>query len=177
MKRCLAIIGIFLFLASCDQVIFPEPQPKKVKPLTEIPAVLQGTFLDQDGDTLLVYRDHFTYTSDDLAGLDDIYLSDSNILKAYKEHYYYNSTLDIDSTRYWVTYIISLRDDKKGFDLLAMDPDDIVKLAKLQEITSKVEDVEEGESEYYLFNPKRKHYKKIISDSVFTKMISFQRID
>ena len=76
--------------------------------------------------------------------------------------------------QYWVSYILIPQED--GFDLYAMDPDDIVRLAKLQEITSKVSDIQEGDADYHLFNPKRKHYKKIISDSVFTKMISFRKI-
>ena len=63
-----------------------------------------------------------------------------------------------------------------GFDLYAMDPDDVVKLAKLQEITSKIRDIEEGDKNYYLFDPKKKDYKKIISDTIFTKMISFYKI-
>ena len=177
MKRCLAIIGILLFITSCDQVIFPEPQPKKVRALAQIPQVLQGTYIDHNGDSLFVYPDHFIYTDDGLFNQRKVYLSDSSVLKFYDEHYFYNMVLDLDSGRFWLTYILSLKDDDAGFDLLAMNPDDIVKLAKLQEITSKVKDVEEGDSEYYLFDPKRRHYKKIISDSIFTKMMSFEKID
>jgi hypothetical protein len=176
MKRCLTIIWIFLLLASCDQVIFPEPQPKKVKPLAEIPPVLQGTYLDQDGDSLFVYSNHFAFTWDDQADLEEYYLSDENVLKAYHDHYFYNTVIDLDSGRFWLTYIISPRSDNSGFDILAMDPDDIVKLAMLQEITSKEKDIEDGDKAYYLFDPRRRHYKKIISDSVFTKMISFRKI-
>ena len=176
MKRCLSIVVIFLFLVSCDQVIFPEPQPKKVKPLTEIPQILQGTYIDQNGDSLLVYRDHFIYTDDGLVDPKNIYLSESYVLKEYKEHFYYSAVIDLDSGRFWTSYIISLWGNNEGFDLLAMDPGDIVKLAMLQEITSKVDDIEDGDEEYYLYDPKRKHYKKIISDSVFTTMMSFRRI-
>ena len=78
--------------------------------------------------------------------------------------------------RFWLSYIIYLRDGGSGFDLYAMDPDDIVKLARLQEISSKIRDIEDGEQKYYLFDPKKKDYKKIISDTIFTKMISFKKI-
>ena len=176
MKRCLLILVILIVFAACDQVIFPEPQPPKAKLLTEIPQLLQGIYIDLNGDSLIIYRDHYTYTSDDLFTMGDVYLSDTNVLKVFKEHYYYNTVVNLDSGRFWLTYMISLQDNNKGFDLLTMDPDDIVKLAKLQNITSKVMDIKEGESEYYLFDPKRKHYKKIISDSVFTKIGSFRRI-
>lgn len=174
MKRLvLACIAIVFMLTSCDEVIFPEPQPRKVKPLMEIPETLQGTFVDDDDDTLFVRKDHFTYYSP-LTDMQDYFLSDSAVLKFYKDNYYYSTAIDMEGERYWLSYL--LIPGENGFEIYAMDPDDIVKLAKLQEITSKVDDVKKGDTEYHLFNPKRKHYKKIISDSVFTKMISFRKI-
>lgn len=176
MKRCLVLIGIILIFASCDQVIFPEPQPKKVNPLKEIPADLQGTYLDQDGDTLYINENSFSYYHD-LGDFGNVVLTDTSVLKFYQDHYFYSFPKYINKEQYWVSYILAVKGDSSGFDLLGMDPGDIVKLAKLQEITSKVKDIEDGDSQYYLFAPKRRHYKKIISDSVFTKMISFKRID
>jgi len=175
MKRCLPFIVLMLLLASCDQVIFQEPQPRKVNPLKEIPIVLQGMYLDQDGDTLYVNKDSFSYDSDEFHYLDKVYLSDSSVLKKYKDHYFYNTPFLVDEEEFWVCYILYVDDDGSGFDLYAMDPGDVVKLAKLQEITSKIRDVG-GDQNNYLFNPKKKDYKKIISDSVFSKMISFDRI-
>lgn len=172
-KQILAVFILLMLLTSCDQVIFPEPQPRKVKSLQEIPETLLGTYVDEDGDTLFVFKQHFSYYSD-LMDLEDISLSDSAVLKSYKSHYYYSTRIRLQGDQYWLTYILSPTDH--GFDLYTMDPDDIVRLAKLQEITSKVRDIEDGDAEYYLFNPKRKHYKKIISDSVFTKMISFRKV-
>lgn len=174
MKKQILASFIFVFMVSaCDQVIFPEPQPKKVNALMEIPEALQGTFVDDDNDTLYVWKQHFSYYSG-LADLEDVFLSDSAVLKAYKGNYYYSASSWLEGEQYWVSYILIPHEE--GFDMYAMDPDDIVKLAKLQEITSKVRDLTEGEADYYLFDPKRKHYKKIISDSVFTKMISFRKV-
>ena len=175
MKRCLPILALILLITACDQVIFPEPQPRKVKNLSEIPAVLQGTYLDQDMDTLYVNRHSFSYYSDEYASMKNVYLSDSSVLRIYKDHYFYNSPFLLEGEQFWLTYILSTNEDGSGFDLYAMDPGDVVKLAKLQEITSKVRDIE-GEQSYYVFDPKKKDYKKIISDTIFTKMISFKKI-
>lgn len=176
MRSFIVLIVLALMLAGCDQVIFPEPQPKKEKPLTSIPLPLQGTFLDENGDSLYVYEDHFSYMNDDLVNFEDIYLSDSAVLKSYIGHYFLNIKIFIGDETYWLTYIIEPLPEDQGIDLYSMDPDDVVRLAKLQEVTSKVRDIEKGDQAYYLFDPKRRHYKKIISDTIFSKMISFERI-
>jgi hypothetical protein len=67
-------------------------------------------------------------------------------------------------------------DNGKTLKLFGMDSENIVKLAKLQEITSKVEDIED-EGTYYLFNPKKKDYKKIINDTIFSEMFVFKKIE
>lgn len=170
------VLVLLLLITSCDQVIFTEPQPRKVKELIEIPKILQGTYLDQDGDTMYIDQGSFSYYSTEFDGLKNIKLSDSAVLKLYKGHYYYSSPVLIMEEKFWLTYILYPEEDGSGFDLYAMDPDDVVKLAKLQEITSKIRDIEEGDQKYYLFDPKKKDYKKIISDTIFTKMISFEKL-
>ncbi|MCK4569662.1 MAG: hypothetical protein KAT76_05175 [Bacteroidales bacterium] len=175
MKKLVYILAILFLFTSCDQVVFPEPQPRKVKELKEVPADLQGIFLDKEGDSLFVYEHSFSYYSDEFTSLQNIYLSDSAVLKKYRDRYFYSSRIMLNQEYYWLCYILHPFDDGSGFDLYAMDPDDVVKLAKLEEITSKVRDIEE-ETSYYLFAPKKKDYKKIISDTIFSKMISFRKI-
>jgi hypothetical protein len=138
--------------------------------------MLQGEWLDDKGDTLYVYNNSFMYHSEDYTIEEPEYLSDSAVLKTYKGRYFYSRKVEIDGGDYWITYILYLLEDLDAMDLYAMDPGDIVKLAKLQEITSKIKDIEEGEVNYYLFAPKRKHYKKIMADTIFTRMIRFTKI-
>ncbi len=175
MKRVLFLLATVFLLASCDQVIFPEPQPHKVKAISKIPQDLQGVFMDEDGDTLYVYEQAFSYDSDELSGMENVGLSDTAVLKYYKDRYFFNKRIKIDDEYFWLSYILHLYGSGNKLDIYAMDPDDVVKLAKLQEITSKIRDVESSLT-YYLFDPKKKDYKKIISDTIFSKMISFERI-
>ena len=175
MKRSIYTLALVFLLASCDQVIFPEPQPKKVKALKEIPVELRGVFLDHNGDSLFVYANFFTYRNDDFVDMKNVYLSDSAVLKKYQKRYFFNIMEWVGEEPYWLTYILEIHDKGNVIDVYTMDPGDIVKLAKLQEITSKVKDIE-GEPEYYLFDPKKKDYKKIIADTIFTKMIGFKRV-
>jgi len=175
MKRLIYSLALLLLLASCDQVIFPEPQPEKVKPLKEIPGELQGVFLDHNGDSLFVYEHAFSYHNDDFMDMKNVSLSDSAVLKKYQKKYFFNMMIRVDKKSYWLTYMLETHDQGNEMDVYTMDPGDIVKLAKLQEITSKVKDIE-GEPTYYLFDPKKRDYKKIIADTIFTKMISFRRV-
>jgi hypothetical protein len=176
MKKLIYILVLFLLFAACDQVVFPEPQPRKIKALTEFPPNLQGTYLDHNDDTLLVYKQYFSYYADEVSAIKNEYLSDSAVLKYYQKMYFFSRRIMLNNEYYWLTYILNPVVPGEKMDLYAMDPDDIVKLAKLQEITSKISDIENGDSDFYLFAPKKKDFKKIISDTIFTKMISFRKI-
>ncbi|MEN8224498.1 MAG: hypothetical protein ABFS05_03980 [Bacteroidota bacterium] len=176
MNKLVCGIALLLLLSSCDQVVFPEPQPGKVKALDEIPELLQGLYIDQNKDSLYVYKNSFSYAEGPPLCYKNEPLSDSTVLKVYRGKYFFNRRIRIKNEYYWLTYMLDPVDLGKRIDLYAMDPGDIVKLAKLQEITSKLRDIENGDNNYYLFAPKKKHYKEIISDTIFTKMISFNKL-
>jgi len=126
--KYLFALAFLLLFASCDQVIFPEPQPRKVKPLLEIPESLQGTYVDENGDSLFVHINQFSYYTG-IADLKEISILDSSVLKSYKGYFYYSIPVWLHGEQYWQSYI--LFPGKDGFDLYTMNPDDIVKLAKL----------------------------------------------
>lgn len=176
MKNLIYGAVMLLLFAACDPVIFPEAQPGKVKALKEIPEVLHGIYLDENDDSLMVYDQWFYYEGDEFSGSHTRYLSDSVELKYYRERYFYNARIKIGEEFFWILYMIHSIDSGHTLDLYTMDPGDIVKLAKLQEITSKDRDIESEGVEYYLFAPRKRHYKKIISDSIFTKMNSFRKL-
>ena len=175
MKKPIYILLLLCLFASCDQVIFPVPQPDKVKALKEIPAILQGTYLDHNDDSLFVYERSFSYYGGEVSAIKNEHLSDSAVLKYYHKKYFFSRRIKLNGDYYWLTYILDPDETGKKMDLYTMDPDDIVKLAKLQEITSKLQDIENGESDFYLFAPGKRDYKKIISDTIFTRMISFRK--
>ncbi len=176
MKNLLYLLALTLLLASCDQVIFPEPQPKKAKVLKEFPEETWGIYLDQNEDTLIVYSHSFYFSDNGLVDPEYVYLSDSAVLKYYYGRYFMNTRATINGQYYFITYIVEMLDNGKTLKLFGMDSENIVKLAKLQEITSKVEDIED-EGTYYLFDPKKKDYKKIINDTIFSEMFVFRKIE
>ena len=48
-------------VTACDQVVFEEPQPRKVKALQEFPGELHGVYLDDNDDSLIVREGSFWY--------------------------------------------------------------------------------------------------------------------
>jgi len=78
------------------------------------------------------------------------HLSDSVILKYYKNYYYLN--IKEYDKNYWYVFIISIQDDNK-IQVYPLDSDDI-EVEKLNEMT-KVREVfkDNGHLDYYLINP------------------------
>ncbi|HSG68331.1 MAG TPA: hypothetical protein VK994_06480 [Bacteroidales bacterium] len=176
MKKLFYLAGMIALLISCDQVVFPESQPRRVKAMDRIPSELQGIYLDQDGDTLTVTDRSFIYAEKKWRSADEEFLSDSLVLKSYKNKYFFNYSVPVGHESYWITYMLDPVDDGKYIDVYAMNPDELVNMAKLQEITPKVRDIENGEFDMHLFAPRKKHYKKIIRDSIFSKVIFLTKI-
>ena len=176
MKKILILLCMALILASCEEVVYPDPQPPRVKALKEIPDPLRGLYLDLNLDTLVVGQRSFIYLIEDPEDVQETFLSDSVVLKSYKGKYFLSLTISIGGNSYWLTYMLDQDVSTGTIDVYTMAADDVVKMAMLQEITSKVSDLESGSDEYYLFAPKKKHYKKIIRDTIFTKFNSFTRI-
>ncbi len=105
---CLAFC--ILYLASCSEISYKEPQPKGIKSLSQVPAKLQGSYLImEDGeltDTLVVMPTGYQLGKDELASL-----SDSLVMKFYKGYYFINMRNDFS----W--YLRVVKPQKNG-DLL-----------------------------------------------------------
>lgn len=100
---CLALF----FLISCSEICYKEPQPKGIRPLTEIPGKLHGRYRvsDENGsaDTLIIFNKGYRIGKDDVASL-----SDSLVLKYYKGYYFINIRDDVA----W--YLRVVKQEKNG---------------------------------------------------------------
>src|SRR5690349_15916626 len=96
----LILAWIAFTLSSCKEVAFPEPQPKGIKPLTEIPAAIRGQYVpadlsDEKKDTLIIesWGYHFKDAKEkDWLGKGVI--SDSLVIKFYGGYYFVNFRAD-----------------------------------------------------------------------------------
>lgn len=161
-----------LFLSSCKEVTFPEPQPVGVKELREIPASIRGRYLasdstDQDKDTLRIeswgYQVGKT-TSTKL--LDKGVLSDSLVVKYHKGYYFFNFRIE---DRWFLRLIHKQRSG--SLDLLSLKMDNTEMETELIGKISKhveVKKVEEDGDTYYEVNPTRKELMTLIKEGLFT---------
>jgi hypothetical protein len=85
------ILLLLITLVACEQVLFREPQPKGVKPLSAIPEKVQGKYLlgvedgSEETDTVYIYEKEFRIGSE---GNDIRRLGDSIRFASYKGWYF-----------------------------------------------------------------------------------------
>jgi hypothetical protein len=84
-----------LCFASCTEISFTEPQPKGIKKFKTFPASLQGMYIipeeGQIPDTLIITKKYFEVRSNRQNEPNDKgVLSDSLVLKKYKDYYFLN---------------------------------------------------------------------------------------
>lgn len=73
-------------LAACTEITYKEPQPKGIKPLSEIPSNIQGVY-EFGGDTITFFNHGFRAKEKDKTE-EVLYMGDSIILKSYKGYYF-----------------------------------------------------------------------------------------
>jgi hypothetical protein len=159
MKTAGVLLTLFwaCLLASCREVSFPVTQPAGVAALQEVPPALRGAYVTKDdqtgerSDTLLIesWGYHFKDARDkDWLGRGT--LSDSLVVKFYKDYYFVNFRMGDQ----WVLRLIQQRPDGNirflSIDLGADGHEEVLKqLSKRM----KVREFRRGEDTYFQINP------------------------
>lgn len=173
MKTILFSIACILLLVSCKEVSFKVPQPAGIKPLTEIPASLQGYYLSQadevseDSDTLVIesWGYHFKDKNDnDWLGRGQI--SDSLVVKFYEGYYFVNFKSDDQ----WVLRLIKQK-PHGAIEFLAIDIQDDTKRKEILKTISKkmsIKEIHRDEDTFYQISPTRNQLLNLIKEGLFT---------
>lgn len=163
-----------VFLIACSEICYKEPQPKGVKPLTEIPGKLHGRYIvsDENGstDTLIVFNKGYRIGKDDVASL-----SDSLVLKQYKGYYFINIRDDVA----W--YLRIVKQEKNGNILYMAMPEATseYKGGIFKDVLSLDVPVAETEVEgktHYIIDPSPKKLLELIRKGYFGEQ-TFKKID
>ncbi|HCR53907.1 MAG TPA: hypothetical protein DIW27_05780 [Cytophagales bacterium] len=173
MKASLLILFWSLVLVSCKEISFEVPQPAGVKPLTEVPVNLRGHYLSYDertgeeSDTLIIesWGYHFKDVNDN-DWLGSGHLSDSLVVKFYKNYYFVN----FKSEGQWVLRLVRQK-PSGGLEFLSIDiQDDAKRKETLKKISKKmkVKEVHHGDDTFYQIDPTPAQLMTLIKEGYFT---------
>ncbi len=173
MRTTLLILSWAFLLISCKEVSFKTPQPAGVKPLTEIPTTLQGHYLSYDeitgekSDTLIIeaWGYHFKDKKDD-DWLGSGHLSDSLVVKFYKNYYFVN----FKSGDQWILRLVHQK-SYGGIEFLSIDIQDDARRKDILKKISKetaIKEIHRGEDTFYQIAPTPAQLMKLIDKGFFT---------
>jgi hypothetical protein len=162
-----------LMFASCKEVSFREPQPPGVKPLSEVPQELRGMYTpvladsSEKVDTLIVesWGYHFK-DSEDKDWLGRGTISDSLVVKFYKDYYFVN----FRSGNQWVLRLIK-KNANGNIEFLSIDlQNDDTSKDRLKKLSKKVKykEVKRGDDIFYQINPTSSQLMTLIDEGFFT---------
>ncbi len=176
MEKIKILLPVFfwsMILFSCNEVSFKEPQPAGVKSLREIPQELIGKYQVVDkkkkkkNDSLII--ESWGYHLKDKAEKDWLgkgTLSDSLVIKFYKNYYFVN----FRSGDQWTLRLVK-RKPSGNLDFLSIDIEDESKRANvIKKLSSQFElkEIKKGDDRFYQINPTRSQLLQLIKDGYFT---------
>jgi hypothetical protein len=166
------ILSCLVFLISCTNIYFENPQPAGQENLREFPKKLLGTYVDSEkGDTVVtVLPDGISLS---LNGNDvKIPLSEKTILRNYKSFYFLNLKQEEDSL--WTVYIVKPA-KKKTLDLYDFSTEQ-AQLEKLSAITEVKKKIKEGQDSPLLtINPDIAGMDQILESGLLKPTQKLQR--
>ncbi len=160
-------------LIACTEISYKEPQPKGIKSLTEVPSKLHGTYL-WEGDTIIFFDKGFRAKD---KKEDVLYLSDSIVLKKYKNHYFV-------SYRDGHEWLLRVLKTQKNSDLLYLEmenvPDDDAQrkmfIEKLSKETPVIENTVDSVT-HYVIDPSPKKLYELIHKGFFKEKGTLKKIN
>jgi hypothetical protein len=163
-------------LTSCTEVTFPEPQPKGIQALIQVPPSIRGLYLpvvpsDEKPETLIIepWGYHFKDSKDN-DWLGRGVLSDSLVIKFYKDYYFVNFRT---TGNRWVLRLLK-QQSSGSLEFLAIELKDAEKETELIKQISKtvsVKKVEDDNDTFYEINPTRDQLMSLIEKGYFTGIV------
>ncbi|MFY0672745.1 MAG: hypothetical protein JXQ87_05050 [Bacteroidia bacterium] len=170
----LGFVGLTLF-ASCTETRYKEPQPFEKKEKRSFPKKMQGTFIDEDGDTFKIESARIVGPVDNIGRTNSeiIEISDSIKVKKHKGYCFLNALAD---NNHWNVFLVDYS-GRTNIHVYGIAPK-TKRLRDLKRIT-KVEEFrnEKGKLKYILLNPTKREWKHIIKEEIPELVYSYRRIE
>ena len=174
MKRSVLIFLVGLFLYSCTEVIFENPQPLNAKSLNTIPKGLQGkfAFLVLNEETLMEIGEDFI--TDDKS---KTYLSDSLVINKVGSTYVVNKLISQgeDKAGKWNVYVL----EDKGCGFVKATTFVINSDTYIEPFNAIYNGtlIGEGQEKAIIVNPQAKQFNNLLKDDSVTVSIILERIN
>jgi len=171
MRKVLLFVCWGLLLISCKEVSFKEPQPSGVQALKEVPPALRGRYLGmnvkgEDTDTLIIESwGYHLRDSREKDWLGKGVLSDSLVVKFYKDYYFVN----FRTGDQWILRLIKQKPDGSIEFMSIMVSDDAKRKDILKKLSKRftVKEVQRKDDTFYQINPTRDQLMQLIAEGLF----------
>ena len=174
MKRSILIFLVGLFLYSCTEVIFENPQPMNAKSLNSIPKELQGkfAFLILNEETLMEIG--VNYITDDKS---KAYLSDSLVINKVGNRYVVNKLISKgeDKAGKWNVYVL----EDKGCGFVKATTFVINSDTYIEPFNTSYNGtlIGEGQEKAIIVNPQANQFNNLLKDDSVTVSIILERLN
>lgn len=177
MKKALipCILG-FLFLLSCNNIVFDRPQPADCQSVENLNNIFPGIYISSDNDTL-----HVTKTSITLGGSSGNTITGkmgNNLdVKEYTNGYIVNLSDSLNGKLVWIPFLFKLNNDTLWINFSDFSNQ------KLAEIESNIKGIspyevfknENGEYKAIMLKPtKASEFNKLVEQGIFNKTVWFR---
>jgi hypothetical protein len=152
---------LLIFLQSCVEVKFAEPQPHGIKNIDVFPEAFQGQYLAGDKDTIEIFKEGFKFLNDSSLGKSQFVISDSFIIRQWKKTYFFNFKEKEDSV--WTVFFLKTTKKNSSLGSLTFKEKESEKIDLIKNIT-EVKEIrnEDGNLDYLLIQPSRRELKKLL---------------
>ncbi|MEJ2593810.1 MAG: hypothetical protein P8100_01460 [bacterium] len=170
------LLILILVTAACTEVKFRNIQPSNASILETFPDSLEGIYLNQDGDTLMISEKNISLVNR-ASECNPFYEHDSlgqDILLTFFKGSY---LLNIQEDSLWTLALIR-HPNQKMLDVSLIDGEDLESLETLSQITL-VDTIfsEDGEVIHFIIDPDSTILLEIIQHGLFSDHYQFKRID
>ncbi len=174
MKNLIFLFVFSIFLISCTEIVFEEPQPLGAKSLKSIPKELQGSFsfLILNEETLMEIGENYITGEDDKA-----YLSDSLIIKKVGNLYIVNKLISKGEGKEGMWEVYTLEDKGCGFvkaTTFVINSDTYVEQFKT---TYGGTLIGEGQEKTMIVKPSTEQFNAIMQDDSATVSLILERVN
>jgi hypothetical protein len=174
MKNLVILFVLSIFLFSCTEIIFEEPQPSGAKSLKSIPKELQGSFsfLILNEETLMEIGDNYITGEDDKA-----FLSDSLIINKLGNLYIVNKLISKGEGKEGKWEVYTLEDKGCGFvkaTSFVINSETYIEQFKT---TYGGTLIGEGQEKTMIIKPSTEQFKAIMQDDSVTVSLILERVN